>query len=180
MAIQPIPTSINSCIGGDTDIYVGVNPNTNSGDKVQAFVNCFRNAAQESSSLCYGLPTRLILAQWGGESGWATGTTQKTNQNWANLVYTSSSNPPGNSGSGVGGWAQFCGRSRFSYGYGRFFIVNSRYSALINYLNNTSSPSSNTCARYIADAGFGGSDHDAYYNQLIAWMNTLCNLSDFC
>lgn len=59
MAIQPIPTSINSCIVGDTDIYVGINPNTDPGDKVQAFVNCFQNAAQESSSLCYGLPAKL-------------------------------------------------------------------------------------------------------------------------
>jgi len=186
MFMQAIPTSTVTCSDGSTDTYVGINPNTSSGDKVQAFVNCFKSAAQYASNICAGLPVKLILAQWGGESGWATGSSQKSNQNWSNIVYANSNNPPGNSGSGIGGWAKFCGRTKHAYGYGYFFQkdYNPRYSELMDYLGfcllKGVTPSETGCARYIADAGYGGSDHDAYYNNLVAWMNTLCNLSDFC
>lgn len=186
MAMQPIPTSPVTCSDGTTDTFVGLNPNTDPNDKVQAFVNCFSSSANDASSLCLNLPPKLILAQWGGESGWATGNTQKTNQNWANLSYTNKNNPPGNEGSGVGGWAKFCGRAKHAFGYANFFHkdVNPIYSELIDYLSwcqlKGIIPSEYTCARFIADAGYGGSDHDGYYNKLVSWMDTLCSRSDFC
>ncbi|MBE9914229.1 hypothetical protein G8C92_09320 [Paenibacillus donghaensis] len=179
MAMKDIPTTSVKC-GTVSDTNVGLNPNTDANDKVQAFVNAFKGVASTASSDCYSLPGKLILGLWGGESGWATGSTQNNNQNWANMTYTSSTNPPGNTGSGSGGWAKFCGRSTFATGFSGFLKNNSRYSDLITYLKGTKSPDASKCARYIADAGYGGSDHDAYYNLLVAYMSTLCNRSDYC
>lgn len=183
--MQAIPTSTVTCSDGSTDTFVGINPNTNSGDRVQAFANCFVSAAQYASNICAGLPVKLILAQWGGESGWATASLQEGNQNWSNIIYTNSSNPPGNCGEGSHNWAKFCGRTKHAYGYGYFFQTeyNPRYSSLMDYLGwcqlKGDTPSETACASYIANAGYGG-DPTTYYNNLVAWMNTLCNLSDFC
>lgn len=84
MAVTAIPTSSAKC-GTTTDTNVGLNPNTNANDKVQAFADAFSSAASTASSNCHNLPGKLILGLWGGESGWATGNTQKNNQNWANM-----------------------------------------------------------------------------------------------
>jgi hypothetical protein len=163
------------------DLKVGINPNTNSSDKVNAFVNCFLSGARTANTVCLGLPIKLILAQWGGESGWATGQNQYSNQDWANMAYINSSNPPGNIGSGALGFAKFYGLITFSGGYGNFFQknVNPRYSDLIDYLVwcqvNGSTPSEYTCAQLIANDGYGGSDHTGYYNDLVSWMNTVHN-----
>ena len=89
-----------TCTDGTTDYNVGINPNTNADDKVQAFVDAFKSVAKTASGTCHGLPTKLILAMWGGESGWATGSTQNSNQNWSNMTYTSETNPVGNIGKG--------------------------------------------------------------------------------
>ncbi len=179
MAKTAIPTTKVTCKDGTTDYSVGINSNTNADDKVQAFVDCFKGVANNASSTCHGLPLKLILAQWGGESGWATGSTQKSNQNFSNMVYTSSTNPVGNIGSGLKGWAKFEGRYKHAIGYAYFFINNSRYASLIGYLQyceaSHATPDADTCARNIADAGFGGSDHDAYYSSLVSWMKTLAN-----
>ncbi|SMF78016.1 Mannosyl-glycoprotein endo-beta-N-acetylglucosaminidase [Paenibacillus uliginis N3/975] len=179
MAVTAIPTSSAKC-GTTTDTNVGLNPNTNANDKVQAFADAFSSAASTASSNCHNLPGKLILGLWGGESGWATGNTQKNNQNWANMTYTNDSNPPGNIGKGSNGWAKFCGRNTFATGFAGFLKNNSRYSDLIKYLKETSSPDANSCAKYIADAGYGGSDHKAYYDLLVGYMSTLCNRSDYC
>lgn len=183
MAKIPIILKTVNCNDGTVDTFVEVNKNTtNANDKVQAFVDVFRNAANKASTLCYGLPQKVILAQWGGESGWATGALQRNNQNWANIVYTSSTNPVGNVGKGTNGWAKFEGINKFSTGYGKFFVNNSRYSGLITYLkncqNNNIEPAVNTCIRYIADAGYGGADHDEYYDSFVGWVSTLVNRSD--
>ena len=63
-----------TCANGTTDYNVGLNPNTNADDKVQSFVDAFKSVGNTASSTCHGLPLKLILAMWGGESGWATGT----------------------------------------------------------------------------------------------------------
>lgn len=110
MAKIAIPTTTIKCADGNADVVVGINPNTNADDKVQAFVDVFYACAVFAYEACYGLPKKLILAMWGGESGWATGTTQNANQNWSNMVYTSSTNPVGNIGKGSNGWAKFEGR----------------------------------------------------------------------
>lgn len=179
MAVKVIPTEPANC-DGRRDTYVELNPNSTASDRVQAFVDTFKRAAEDASDECYGLPVKLILAMWGGESGWATGETQRDNQNWSNMKYVSASNPPGNLGKGTKGWAIFCGRTSHAEAFANFFIVNSRYSDLIDYLQSTSSPSPTKCLRYIADAGYGGSDHDYYYDVVKGYMDTLCNRSDFC
>ena len=121
---------------------------------------------------------KLILAMWGGESGWATGDTQKTNQNWSNMIYTSASNPVGNIGRGTNGWAKFEERKKHANAFAYFFINNSRYSDLIAYLKSTSNPNINTCISYIANANYGGSDHEAYANLVNSWVSTLTRHSD--
>ena len=93
-----------TCADGTTDYNVGLNPNTNADDKVQSFVDAFKSVGNTASSTCHGLPLKLILAMWGGESGWATGSTQNSNQNWSNMIYTSSENPVGNIGKEACGW----------------------------------------------------------------------------
>lgn len=183
MAKIPIILKKVNCSDGTVDTFVEVNKNLNdANDKVQAFVDAFRDAAEKASGLCYGLPQKVILAQWGEESGWATGTTQRNNQNWANMMYTSSTNPVGNVGKGTGGWAKFEGINKYSTGYGKFFVNNSRYSELIAYLKdcqkNNIEPVVNTCIRYIANAGYGGADHDGYYNHVVACVSTLEKRSD--
>jgi hypothetical protein len=172
MASKPIPTEPVK-VDGVRDTYVDLNPNTDPNDKVQAFVDAFKRVAEDASDECYGLPVEVILAMWGGESGWGTSKTQRNNQNWSNMKYVSSSNPPGNYGKGEGGWAAFIGRSTHANSFGRFFKENNRYSALINYLKSTNNPSSEKCIRYIADAGYGGSDHDQYYDEVMGYLETL-------
>ncbi|MGE5381599.1 MAG: glucosaminidase domain-containing protein [Methylocystaceae bacterium] len=178
--MQPIPTVSVNCVDGARDTYVGLNPNINTDEKIQAFVDCFITDAQYASSNCSGLPIRLILAQWGGESGWGTGKTQKDNQNWSNMLYTNINNPSGNSGRGTGsqGWARFSGRQKHAHGYAYFFHkeYNPRYSDLMEYLETCETkliaPDEYVCARYIADAGYGG-EPDQYYQDLVDYMETL-------
>ncbi|SIR50468.1 Mannosyl-glycoprotein endo-beta-N-acetylglucosaminidase [Paenibacillus sp. RU4T] len=180
MPLTAIPTTSVTC-GTTTDTKVSLNPNTDTADHwVQAFVDCFSGAAATASSNCYNLPVKLILALWGGESAYGKNSTQQANQNWANMTYTSSTNPPGNTGSGTGGWAKFCGRNTFATGFAGFLKNNTPYKDLITYLKGTSSPNENTCARYLADAGYGGSNHDAYYTSLTDWMYSICLHSDYC
>ena len=167
-----------TCTDGTTDYNVGINPNTNADDKVQAFVDAFKSVAKTASGTCHGLPTKLILAMWGGESGWATGSTQNSNQNWSNMTYTSETNPVGNIGKGKNGWAKFEGRKKHANGFANFFINNSRYSDLIKYLKGTSSPDVDTCISYIANAGYGGSDHEAYIKTVKGWVSTIVKRSD--
>ena len=93
----------------------------NADDKVQSFVDAFKSVGNTASSTCHGLPLKLILAMWGGESGWATGSTQNSNQNWSNMIYTSSENPVGNIGKGKNGWAKFEGRKKHAVGFANFF-----------------------------------------------------------
>lgn len=178
MAKTAITLTKVTCADGTTDYKVGLNPNTNADDKVQAFVDAFKSVANTASSTCHGLPTKLILAMWGGESGWATGNTQNSNQNWSNMIYTSATNPVGNIGKGKSGWAKFEGRSKHANGFAYFFINNSRYSALIEYLKGTSSPDVDTCISHIANAGYGGSDHAAYIETVKSWVSTLVKRSD--
>lgn len=163
---------------GVRDTFVDLNPNTNANDRVQAFVDAFKRVARDASDECYGLPIEVILAMWGGESRWASDKTQRDNQNWSNMKYVSRSNPPGNIGEGVRGWAAFLGRSAHAEAFGKFFKVNSRYSQLIDYLKSTSNPRPERCIRYIADAGYGGSDHDKYYDEVIGYLETLRKRSD--
>lgn len=59
-----------------------------------------------------------------------------------------------------------------------FFINNSRYSDLIKYLKNTKTPDVDTCISYIANAGYGGADHDAYAETVKSWVSTLVKRSD--
>ena len=107
MAKKEITLTKVVCQDGTIDYKVGINPNTNADDKVQAFVDAFRASAMNAHTSCYGLPRKLILAIWGGESGWATGSTQNSNQNWSNMIYSTANNPVGNIGKGVNGWAKF-------------------------------------------------------------------------
>ena len=178
MAKQAIPTTEVTCSDNSKDYQVGINPNTNADDKVQAFVDTFKDCATTAESTSHGLPMKLILAMWGGESGWATGSTQNKNQNWSNMMYTSESNPVGNIGKGTNGWAKFEGRNKHANAFANFFINNSRYSDLITYLKDTDSPDVNTCITYIANAGYGGADHSAYVKTVKSWVSTLVNRSD--
>lgn len=180
MAPKAIPTSSVTC-GTTKDTKVGLNPNKdNPGNWVQAFVDCFEGAAETASSNCYNLPVKLILALWAGESAYGKNSTQQENQNWANMIYTSTTNPPGNIGKGKNGWAKFCGRSTFAAGFAGFLKNNTPYKDLITYLKGTKSPDEEKCARYLADAGYGGDDHDKYYNDLIGYMAAICKHSDYC
>ncbi len=181
--LNAIPASPVKCSDNSGDVYVDVNPNPAGLGNVEAFAECFKGAAERASSICCGLPVNLILAQWGGESGWASGRLQRNNQNWSNIIYTGPSNPPGNIGKGIGNWAKFEGMMKHAEGYAGFFIVNPRYSQLIDYLkycrDSGVRPDADRCARYIADAGYGGPGHDGYYNGLHSWMSTLarhCNI----
>ncbi len=178
MAKQAIPLTEVICTDNSTDYEVGYNPNNDPNDKVQAFVDTFRQAAVGASGMCYNLPIKVILGMWGGESGWATGPTQLQNQNFANMTYTSSSNPVDNIGEGVGGWAKFEGLYKHARGFAYFFRNNSRYADLISYLQSTSSPDADTCITYIANAGYGGSDHAAYAAAVRGYVSTLVNRSD--
>lgn len=177
MAKTPITLTSVTCSDGSKDNIVGLNPNSNADDKVQAFVDAFRSVATAASATCK-IPRKLILAMWGGESGWATGNTQYSNQNWSNMVYTNSSNPVGNIGSGEKGWAKFEGRAKHANGFAYFFLNNSRYASLIDYVTNTSSPDIDTCIKYIAEAGYGGSDSDAYIKLVQSWVSPLINHSN--
>ncbi|GED28048.1 hypothetical protein BAG01nite_41500 [Brevibacillus agri] len=134
-----------------------LNPNSTAPDRVQAFVDTFKRAAEDASDECYGLPVKLILAM-GGRVRLGNWTTQRDNQNWSNMKYVSSTNPPGNLGKGKNGWAVFCGRTSHAKSFANFFIKNARYSGLIDYLQFTNSPSPTKCLRFIADAGYGGAD----------------------
>ena len=67
-----------TCADGTTDYNVGLNPNTNADDKVQSFVDAFKSVGNTASSTCHGLPLKLILAMWGGESGIHTAYLQPT------------------------------------------------------------------------------------------------------
>lgn len=174
-----IPTKSVKC-GDVSDTNIGLNPNKDANEKVQAFVDAFKSAASTASSDCHSLPGKLILALWGGESGWATGSTQNKNQNWANMIYTNSNNPPGNNGKGTNSWAKFCGVNTFAKGFSGFLKNNSRYSGLIKYLKETKNPDVDKCAQYIADAGYGGADADKYYKELQGYMSTLCKRSNYC
>lgn len=173
MAKQSIPKTKVTCTDGTTDYNVGINPNTNTDDKIQAFVDAFKSVTTSASSTCKNLPVKVILAMWGGESGWATGSTQNKNQNWSNMTYTSDTNPVGNIGKGTSGWAKFAGRLKHANGFANFFLNNSRYSDLITYLKGTTSPDVNTCIDYIANAGYGGSDHSSYASTVKSWVTTL-------
>lgn len=178
MAKQPIPMKLVTCTDGTQDIHVGLNTNTNPDDKVQAYVDAFRDVAQAASTMCYNLPLKLILAIWGCESGWATATMQYNNQNWANMIYTSSSNPPSNIGKGQNGWAKFEGKCKFSIGFAGFFMVNPRYSALITYLNAAGTAADiQVCLHHIANAGYGG-DPAKYIEDVNACITTLENRTD--
>ena len=173
MAKKEITLTKVVCQDGTIDYKVGINPNTNADDKVQAFVDAFRASAMNAHTSCYGLPRKLILAIWGGESGWATGSTQSSNQNWSNMIYSNSSNPVGNIGKGVNGWAKFEGRGKHAFAFAKFFVNNSRYSELISYLKRTDAPDIDTCITYIAKAGYGGTDSDAYIKKVKDWVYTL-------
>ena len=180
---QSIPKLSIKCRDNSGDIYVDINPNPAGQGNVEAFAECFGYAASYAASICYGLPVNMILAQWGGESGWASGKLQRNNQNWSNIIYTEPSKPPSNVGKGIGNWAKFEGMMKHAEGYGKFFIVNPRYSLLINYLKycqaQSTLPDADKCARFIADAGYGGPDHGSYYDSLHSWMSTLarhCNI----
>lgn len=182
MSLVNIPTTNVTCSDGTTDVTVGINPNSNTDDKVQAFVNAFKTVAQTASNTCYGLPVVVILAMWGGESGWATATTQNSNQNWSNMGYNSATNPVGNIGQGIGGWAKFEGRKKHANGFAYWFRNNSRYSGLISYLQACQSghvtPDRNVCVDYIANAGYGGSNHTEYANRVKGWITTLVTHSN--
>lgn len=178
MAKQSIELTRVVCTDGEIDYRVGINPNTDANDKVQAFVDAFRSVAGTAEIICYGFPVKLSLAMWGGESGWATGATQNENQNWSNMIYTSPTNPEENIGEGKGGWAKFEGRRKHARGFANFFINNSIYSGLISYLQSTSSPDINTCIDYIANAGYGGSEHEEYAATIRSWVSTLEKRSD--
>lgn len=174
MAFTEIPSITVTCEDGSEDIYVGLNPNPLGDGNVEAFVDCFQTAAEEASEDCYDIPVEMILAQWGGESLWASGKTQCINQNWGNIIYSNSQNPPGNIGEGDGGWAKFDGLYKWAAGY---LKKSSYYSSLVKYLQRCqrigTSPKAKTCARYIANAGYGGCDHDAYYDGLVSWIKTV-------
>ena len=43
-----------TCADGTTDYNVGLNPNTNADDKVQAFVDAFKSVGNTASSTCHG------------------------------------------------------------------------------------------------------------------------------
>ncbi|MEJ8547349.1 glucosaminidase domain-containing protein [Brevibacillus borstelensis] len=171
MAYKAIPTEPVK-IDGVRDTYVGINPNTNGDDKIRAFIDAFKRVAEDASDDCYGLPVDLILAMWGGESGWSKNETQVNNQNWSNMSYVDSSYPVGNIGEGEDGWAAFPGRKTHGKAFSRF-LKGDRYSKLTNYLKNTADPDSKKCARYIADAGYGGSNHDRYYKEVIDYLDSV-------
>lgn len=173
MAKQSIELTRVVCTDGEIDYRVGINPNTDANDKVQAFVDAFRSVAGTAEIICHGLPVKVSLAMWGEESGWATGPTQNENQNWSNMKYISSTNPEGNIGKGTNGWAKFEGRRKHARGFAKFFMNNSRYSDLIDYLKNTSSPDINTCIDYIANAGYAGEDHAGYAKRVKECVSSL-------
>lgn len=81
MAKTALTLTLVTCSDKSTDYMVGLNKNTNTNDKVQAFVDAFRDVASSASETCYGLPQKAILALWGAEYGWGTGSTQQKNQN---------------------------------------------------------------------------------------------------
>lgn len=173
MAKKAMSLTKVTCSDQSTDYFVGLNENTDTNDKVQAFVDAFKGVASTASSTCYGLPLKVILALWGAESGWGANSTQQKNQNWANMIYSSSTNPAGNVGKGTGGWAKFEGRSKFANGFARFLMDNSPYSSLITYLKNTSSPDINTCIDYIANAGYCAGDTKEFADLVKGCVSTL-------
>ena len=177
MAKIAIPIVRVMCEDGSNDYNVGLNPNTNTPEKVQAFTDCFHEGANMVYNLCHRFPVRLTLAMWGAESGWGQNIDQYRNQNWANMIYTSATNPVGNIGKGVKNFAMFEGRNHHAIAVGYFFQNNPRYSALINYLKSTSSPDIQTCITHIAQAGYCEGDPGTYVNFIMACVNTVLNHS---
>ncbi len=178
MAKKAMTLTKVTCSDKSTDYKVGLNENTDANDKVQAFVDAFRDVASTASANCHGLPQKMILALWGAESGWGTGSTQQKNQNWANMMYASATNPAGNIGKGTGGWAKFEGRSKFANGFASFLKDNSPYADLISYLKNTKSPDIDTCIDYIAEAGYCAGDHTEFADLVKGCVSTLEKRSD--
>ncbi|GED60089.1 glucosaminidase domain-containing protein [Brevibacillus formosus] len=168
---EPIPTK-RVKIDGIVDTHVGYNPNSRGDDKIRAFIDAFEGVARRTRDACYGLPVELILAMWGGESGWSKKDIQVENQNWSNMMYVDSTYPEGNIGEGINGWAVFPGRSTHGEAFADF-LQGKRYSKLIDYLKGTNNPKSEKCARYIADAGYGGTNHDKYYDEVIDYLESV-------
>ena len=81
--IDIIKTSIKTVNG--TDNKIGINRNQNSTEKVQAYIECFLPYAIKASEQLNNLPVKLILAQWGLESGWGATSVSVDSQNWGGI-----------------------------------------------------------------------------------------------
>lgn len=171
-----IPTKKVYLTGGGTDTYVELNPNAPGDGNVRAFCAMFKGAAETVKTNCNDLPINVTLAIWGGESLWAAGTTQRDNQNWGNIIYSSSKNPPNNIGKGTGGWAKYPGKTTYAKGFAGYLKL-STYKSLTEYLTYCKSrgetPESDTCLREIANSGYNGSDADSWYKGMVSFKKSV-------
>lgn len=175
----PIPIHSVARPGGGADTFIEGNPNAAGNGNVLAFCACFIEEAADTAQICGGLPLSVILAIWGGESGWGSGEKQVRLQNFANITFTSPDNPPYNIGYEMVGehrFAIFPGLSAFAEGFARF-MQNSTYSRLHTYLQkcreNGSVPDAATCLRRIADSGYCGNDADTWYNGMCGLLTSV-------
>ena len=161
------PVSSSNCQNGfSNELFVNRNLNPLGAPAVEAFVNAYKPYAQQASSIS-GIPISTILGLWGLESGWGTDSGCVSWQNFGGL------GRGGRYDIATSGWlAEYDGIRCFARAWGYWFQDNSAYyPQLTSYLNNTSSPNAYTCARYIANGGYGGTDYDSYYNSVANCMD---------
>ena len=88
----------------------------------------------------------------------------------------------GNIGSDSSGFAKFEGKDKHANAFAYWFRNNDRYSGLISYLQacqkGYTTPDRNICINYIANAGYGGDDHEAYAALARLWLSTLLRHSN--
>lgn len=158
------------------DNAVGRNENTDTNDKVQAFVDAFQPLAIAASVALSGLPAALILAQWGAESGWGTTALCVANQNWGGLK---AGDAVISKGRDARGFSIFYGQNTFADAYVSVLNRIPNYAALRAYLAGTQKPSIEQCIDLIAKSGYCEGNPAAYGNLLSDCIATLRKRSDF-
>lgn len=177
MAKLPIYTKtvfVSSSYGND--IEVGLNTNSDPSDKVQAFVDCFVDAAQKTSRGCAGLPVKFILAHWGAESGWGANRAVQSNQNWGCIRSVSL---PITRGRGSNGYCIFYGKNTFRDGYVHIMNNVSNYKDMMSYLRSSSNPSVDACIELLAQSGYSETGSSAYSGLLRDCVGSINKRTDF-
>ena len=159
--ISVTPVMVSNDYGYDDKI--GINVNSQPNDKVQAFVDCFKDTALQVKEACFGLPEKFILAQWGAESGWASAEKSYQNQNWGGIKGGSYANCKGKA---ANGYSIFYGRKTFADAYIRIINNVPNDKNLREYLMGTSQPSVSQCINLMAASGYNA-DGEQFYKKLL-------------